>query len=57
MGYTPSIAVGVWVGNSNNEPMTEKQPAATVAGPIFHNFMEKALEGSPKETFTKPEKD
>ena len=57
MGYTPSIAVGVWVGNSNNEPMTEKQPAATVAGPIFHNFMEKALESSPKETFTKPEKD
>ena len=43
IGYTPEIAVGVWAGNSNNEPMIKKQPAATVAGPIFHNFTEAAL--------------
>ena len=43
VGYTSSISVGVWIGNSNNEPMTRKQPAATVAGPIFHNFLEKVL--------------
>ena len=52
IGYTPSIVVGVWVGNNNNEPMTKSQPAATVAGPIFHNFMEKALLKYPKENFT-----
>ena len=45
IGYTPEISVGVWTGNNNNAPMTKKQPAATVAGPIFHQFMEKALQG------------
>ena len=43
VGYTPQIAVGVWVGNNNNAPMIKKQPAATVAGPIFHEFTEAAL--------------
>jgi penicillin-binding protein 1A len=43
IGYTPEISVGVWVGNNNNAPMIKKQPAATVAGPIFHQFLEKAL--------------
>ncbi len=48
IGYTPSITVGVWIGNSNNEPMIRKQPAATVAGPIFHSFLEKVLPGLPR---------
>lgn len=52
IGYTPSFSVGVWVGNNNNTPMIKRQPAATVAGPIWHNFLEKALLSSPKETFT-----
>jgi len=43
IGYTPLIAVGVWAGNNNNEPMIKNQPAATVAGPIFHGFLENAL--------------
>jgi len=43
IGYTPPLSVGVWVGNNNNTPMIKRQPAATVAGPIFHNFMERAL--------------
>lgn len=55
IGYSPSIVVGVWVGNNNNEPMIRKQPAATVAGPIFRSFMEKVLLKYPKESFQKPE--
>jgi penicillin-binding protein 1A len=43
VGYTPSITVGVWTGNNNNAPMIRRQPAATVAGPIFHSFLEKVL--------------
>jgi len=43
VGYTPEISVAVWVGNNNNAPMIRRQPAATVAGPIFHSFLEKAL--------------
>jgi penicillin-binding protein 1A len=42
IGYTPKIAVGVWVGNNNNEPM-KNRPGVSVAGPIFHSFLEKIL--------------
>ncbi len=53
IGYTPSIAAGVWVGNSNNEAI-KKEPGSVVAGPIFHNFMEKILPNYPKEKFPSP---
>jgi len=43
IGYTPSIVVGVWAGNNNNAAMTKRQPAATVAGPIMHNFLNQFL--------------
>lgn len=51
IGYTPSIVVGVWAGNNNNAAMTQRQPAATVAGPIFHDFLKEALLNFPKENF------
>ena len=53
IGYIPSLSVGVWVGNNNNVPMT-KEPGVVVAGPIFHEFLEKALLKYPKENFPKP---
>ena len=42
IGYTPLIVAGVWVGNNDNSPM-KKEPGVVLAGPIWHNFMEKAL--------------
>jgi len=53
IGYTPSIVTGVWAGNNNNTSMKEK-PGVVLAGPIFHDFMEKALSKYPKENFKKP---
>jgi penicillin-binding protein 1A len=53
IGYTPSISVGVWVGNNNNISMAKK-PGVVLAGPIFHNFMEKALVKYPPPEFKKP---
>lgn len=53
IGYTPSIAIGVWVGNNNNEPIKE-EPGIVVAGPIFHEFMEKILPEYSQEQFLKP---
>lgn len=50
IGYTPSIAVGMWAGNSNNEVMN-KEPGYVVAGPIWHQFMEKILPNYSSETF------
>jgi len=54
IGYTPSIVAGVWVGNNDNTPMAKK-PSVTLAGPIWHEFMEKVLEKFPQQDFIKPE--
>ncbi len=54
IGYSTSIVTGVWVGNNDNTPM-QKKPGVLLSGPIFHNFMEKALKKYPKENFTPPE--
>ena len=54
IGYTPSVSVGVWAGNNNNEPLLKKQSAVIVVGPIFHSFMEQILPSLPKEEFEKP---
>jgi 1A family penicillin-binding protein len=53
MGYTPDLAVGVWVGNSDNSPMSHIS-GAEGAGPIWHDFMEKALAGTPVHNFARP---
>ncbi len=39
MGYTPNLAIGVWVGNSNNAEML-KVTGAIGAAVIWHNMME-----------------
>jgi membrane peptidoglycan carboxypeptidase len=38
MGYTPHLAVGVWAGNSNNDPMIQVI-GITGAGPIWHDVI------------------
>lgn len=54
VGYTPSLAAGVWVGNNNNEPMNKSALSIMVAGPIWHRFLEFALKSVPPEEFNKP---
>ncbi len=53
IGYTPSVAVGVWVGNNDNKPM--KKGGAALAGPIWNEVMTEALKKLPVENFEKPE--
>lgn len=55
VGYTPSIAVGVWAGNNDNIPM--KKGGAAVAGPIWNKFINEALKTLPNEKFEKPNLD
>ena len=52
VGYTPSLAVGAWAGNNDNRPM--KKIAAYIVAPLWHEFMNAALERLPVESFTKP---
>ncbi len=56
LGYTPSLAVGIWVGNNDNRPMYPGSYGAKVAGPIFNDFMTFALENRENEKFVPYEK-
>ncbi len=49
VGYTPSIAVGAWSGNSDNSKMLKGGSA--VSGPLWHAFMNEALKVMPNEQF------
>jgi 1A family penicillin-binding protein len=49
LGYTPSLTAGVWVGNTT--PATMKGGGSTLAGKIWHKFMDEALKDTPVESF------
>lgn len=53
IGYTPSLAVGVWAGNNDNSPMTEGADGVNVAAPIWRAFLDKALVNAATEEFPK----
>ena len=52
IGYTPSIAVGVWSGNNDNKSM--KSGGSAVSGPLWKAFMQEALHKYPLQPFAKP---
>jgi len=54
VGYTPNLVTGVWVGNADNSPMVEVS-GISGAGPIWHEFMRRALLGQPELEFAVPE--
>jgi membrane peptidoglycan carboxypeptidase len=51
IGYTPSLAAGVWAGNNDNSVMAEGADGSYVAAPIWRAFMEKALQNYPIDNF------
>lgn len=52
IGYTPSLAIGVWVGNNENEVM--QSGGSAFAGPIWRKSMQAFLGDSPDEGFKQP---
>jgi len=54
LGYTPAIAGGVWVGNSDGSGLGMNSDGYNTAGPVFKAVMTKALEGLPNEQFARP---
>jgi membrane peptidoglycan carboxypeptidase len=54
VGFTPNLAVAVWVGNADQTPMLHVS-GIVGAAPIFHGFMTQALSGQPDSWFTVPE--
>jgi 1A family penicillin-binding protein len=56
IGYTPSIVVGVWVGNSDNSPMNPAIASGiTGASPIWNKIISYALKNKPSEQPFKPD--
>jgi membrane carboxypeptidase/penicillin-binding protein len=53
LGYTPSLTVGVWVGNNDNTIM-EGIAGSSGAAPIWRSLMEHFLLGTPIERFVRP---
>ncbi|MBI5465106.1 transglycosylase domain-containing protein, partial [Candidatus Gottesmanbacteria bacterium] len=55
-GYTPSVVVGVWVGNNDNSPMNPViTSGVTGAAPIWNRLMKLALKDKKDQNITKPD--
>src|SRR5438034_5956729 len=54
VGFTPSLATAVWVGNPDNKPLSHNSTGIVGAAPIWHQFMTQALAQHPDEWFLKP---
>jgi len=54
VGFTPSLATAVWVGNPDNKPLSHNSTGIVGAAPIWHKFMVQALAGKPDEWYAVP---
>ena len=54
VGYTTDIAVGVWIGNSDNSRM-KNMYSTTIAAPLWHDVMLEALKGKTPRNFVRPD--
>ena len=55
IGFTPSVACGVWVGFDEETPMGKHETGSRAASPIWLYFMKKILEETPAEFFPVPQ--
>ena len=53
IGYTPTLATGVWVGNNSNESMSAIS-GSSGAAPIWRTIMTEAHNGEPVQEFEMP---
>ncbi len=53
IGYTPNLAIGVWVGNNDNSPMNNVA-GSLGAAPVWRNLMNNFLTGTEVIEFKKP---
>ncbi len=51
LGFTNKVAVGVWVGNSDNAVLQEGADGVIVAAPLWRSFMNTLLERFPPTPF------
>ena len=54
VGFTPDLAVGIYVGYDRPRSMGNASTGGGLAVPIFTNFMAKAMQGKPPTPFNTP---
>ena len=54
IGFSPDLAVGVYVGFDKPKPLGKRETGSSVAAPIFKSFMEAALQNKPAIPFRVP---
>ena len=54
IGFSPDLAVGVFIGYDEPQTMGEKETGSSVAAPVFRDFMKDALAGKPATPFRIP---
>jgi penicillin-binding protein 1A len=54
VGFSPDLAVGVFVGFDEPKPLGNKETGSSVSAPIFRDFMAAALEDTPAIPFRVP---
>jgi len=55
IGYTTSLASGVWAGNNDRSVVSKTgAPGSMLAAPCWHEFMEKSIEFYPPTNFIEP---
>jgi penicillin-binding protein 1A len=55
IGFTPTLATGVWVGYDRPKSLGKDETGSRVAVPIWLTFMKEVLAGKPVEDFPVPE--
>ncbi len=54
VGFTPTLATAVWVGNPDYTPLANNSTGIVGAAPIWHSFMMQALASTPDQWFPTP---
>jgi penicillin-binding protein 1A len=54
VGFSPDLAVGVFVGFDQPRTLGDRETGSSVAAPIFKNFMGEALKDAPRTPFRIP---
>ena len=55
IGYTPRYVTGTWIGFDEEKPLGRGETGSRAASPIWLEFMQQAVEGTPVGVFPVPE--
>ena len=55
VGFTPNIVAGVYIGYDNPTPMGRGATGGSMSAPVFNEFMQTAVKGTPPSKFKVPD--